>query len=96
MSTLILTILLIVVGYVLSFEIARRKRSFIAVTFAYLAGLFGALLATAVVALFETGPTEGAELAPIVALLAPAVGVFNGRRKLKSEQDAKSARLTFR
>jgi hypothetical protein len=92
MLTLILTLLLIVVGYGLSFAIASRKGGPVRALLAYVAGLLGVILVTAVATLFEAGSRmEGAEFAPLVAFIAPAIGVLNGRWKSRRGQAAKSS-----
>jgi hypothetical protein len=91
MPTVTLTLLLIVVGFGISFEIARRKGGIVRYILAYLAGFVGVLLAMSVATLFSNIPFgEEAIFAPWAALFAPAVGVLLGRRKLRPRQGEKS------
>jgi hypothetical protein len=91
MDTLILTLLFIVVGYGIAFEIARRKAGVVRGIVAYVVGFLGVLVAAAVATLFEPPPgNAGLDFAPLAAVFAPGAGVFAGRCISKRGQWNKS------
>ena len=85
MQTLFVTLIYVSVGFALSFEIAKRRtKGLISGLLAYCAGFVGVLLATSFTGLFDAPGEPRNELvvfAPLVAFIAPAVGVFFGRAR---------------
>ena len=89
MPTLIATLMFVIIGFALSFEIARRTNGLLCGILAYAAGFLGVFLAVVITMLFEA-PFERLEtFASLVAFFVPAFGIFFGKFTLPSRKRAK-------